>query len=167
MEFLVYEADRLLAVLVHDDEGDVQLARSLRDSDHVHRRFPERSEYARRDAGGTAHPLPHRGYDRDRAFDLDPLDVVAAQLGVEHPLERLAKPGGRFVRNDEADRVLARGLADHHHRYAFSLRGIEDAGRETGNPAHTGALDSDQPKPAERGRGFHDAPILVRLLRDR
>src|SRR5438034_7052291 len=57
MELLVDEAHGGLAILLGDDERDVQLARALRDRDDVHARLPERAEDARGDTGRAAHPL--------------------------------------------------------------------------------------------------------------
>src|SRR5206468_328132 len=50
VELLVDRAYGLLAVVLADDERDVQLARALRDRHDIHLRAPERAEHARSDA---------------------------------------------------------------------------------------------------------------------
>src|SRR3989441_9694987 len=167
MELLVDEAHGGLAILLGDDERDIQLARALRDRDDVHARLPERAEDARGDTGRAAHPFPHRGDDGDGPLDGDALHVVPAELRAEHALERALEAIGRRGIDDEADGVLARGLADHHHRDALGRRRVEDPRGEAGDAAHPRALDRDEAEVAYGGRRLHDAAVARRVGRDR
>ena len=99
-----------------DHDRDVELRASLGDGHDVDLRGGQRGEHRRRHARRAVHAEAHDRHRGHVEAELDAVDLAAADLAGELPLQALPRVGGQRLGHAEADRMLRGGLRDERHR---------------------------------------------------
>ena len=105
---------------------------------------PQRGEETPGDAGAMAHVGAHHGDDGEIAIHHQIVDEARLPLAVELPVDQGLGVACALRIDGQADRVLARGLADEDHVDAGVGEGAEQALRRAGHPHHPVAFEAQQ-----------------------
>ena len=131
---------------------DVELRGALRNGQDVDLLAAQRRERARRNARRPAHPEPHDRDQRHARIQADAINKAARDFRRERLLKGAPRVRGLGGRDDEADRRLAGGLADHRDGVPRRRQRRERAARDPRHAHHAAALDGDERLAADCGQ---------------